>query len=65
MKIETKFSKNDIAYVMPDLNTVIRVKIKSIEVKVDSETEVKYLSGNGKEFFEKELLNKREINELL
>ncbi len=65
MKIDTKFSKNDIAYVAIDPNTIIKVKIKSIEIKVLVDTETKYISDTGKEFFEKDLLNKREVTELL
>ncbi len=65
MKIDTKFSKNDIAYVAIDPNTIIKVKIKSIEIKVLVDTETKYISDTGKEFLEKDLLSKREVTELL
>ncbi len=65
MKIDTKFSKNDIAYFPVDVNTIIKVKIKSIEIKVLIDSEIKYISDTGKEFFEKDLLNKREVTELL
>ncbi len=65
MKIDTKFSKNDIAYVAIDPSTIIKVKIKSIEIKVLVDSEIKYISDTGKEFFEKDLLNKREVTDLL